>query len=175
MLTGYRREHHLKAQTSQKVTDKFAKRRQNRTTLSDQNRDGFSEYKNFERELITGCCRQIYSWTYYIISKWKWKSGNLGYKPGVSFTNWEFRLQNRTFIYKVGVLGYKGDSRLAIYLLFTVFYKLDMIKVKYFMFIIKNWLTKMKRVIYWVLRNERGFAYERKKFKEIRSLYLHAS
>ena len=32
------------------------------------NRDGFSEYKNFERELISGCCTQIYCWTYYIIS-----------------------------------------------------------------------------------------------------------
>jgi len=33
------------------------------------NGDGFSEYKNFERELISDCCTQIYCWTYYIISK----------------------------------------------------------------------------------------------------------
>lgn len=38
------------------------------------------------------------------------------YKPGISFTNRESRLQNRIFIYKEGVLGYKGDSRVTIYL-----------------------------------------------------------
>ena len=54
------REHHPEAKTSQKVTDKFAEYRQKRTIISDQNRDGFSEYKNFERELISGCCMQIY-------------------------------------------------------------------------------------------------------------------
>ena len=37
------------------------------------------------------------------------------YKPGLSFTNRESRLQNRTFIYKRGLLGYKWDSRVTIY------------------------------------------------------------
>ena len=37
------------------------------------------------------------------------------YKLGLSFTNQESRLQNRTFIYKWGVLGYKWDSQLTIY------------------------------------------------------------
>ena len=37
------------------------------------------------------------------------------YKPGLSFTNRESRLQNRTFIYKRGFLGYKWDSRVTIY------------------------------------------------------------
>jgi hypothetical protein len=60
MFAGSRREYHPEAKTSQKVTDKFAKSRQRRTTISKQNRDGFSEYKNFERELISGCCTQIY-------------------------------------------------------------------------------------------------------------------
>lgn len=39
------------------------------------------------------------------------------YKLGLSFTNQESRLQNRTFIYKWGVLGYKWDSQFTIYLL----------------------------------------------------------
>ena len=34
---------------------------------------------------------------------------------GSLLTNWESRLQNRTFIYKWGVLGYKWDSRLTIH------------------------------------------------------------
>ena len=42
------------------------------------------------------------------------------YKPGLSFANWESRLQNRTFIYKWGVLGYKWDSRVTIYLTFIM-------------------------------------------------------
>ena len=36
-------------------------------------------------------------------------------QTGLSFTNRESRLQNRTFIYKVGVLVYKWDSRVTIY------------------------------------------------------------
>lgn len=35
---------------------------------------------------------------------------------GSLLTNRESRLQNRTFIYKWGVLGYKWDSQVAIYL-----------------------------------------------------------
>ena len=123
MFTGCRREHHPEAKTSQKVTDKFAEYRQKRTIISDQNRDGFSEYKNCERELISGCCMQIYCWTYYNISMCEWKSGNLAYKMGLSFTKRESRLQNKILNYKTGLLEYKRDSRLAIYhfIIFTSF------------------------------------------------------
>ena len=75
-----------------------------------QNRDGFSEYKNFERELISYCRVQIYCWTYYNMSMYKWKSGKFAYKTGFSFTKWEIRLQNEIFIYKEGLLRYKRDS-----------------------------------------------------------------
>lgn len=75
-----------------------------------QNRDGFSEYKNFERELISYCRVQIYCWTYYNMSMYKWKSGKFAYKTGFSFTKWESRLQNEIFIYKEGLLRYKRDS-----------------------------------------------------------------
>ena len=75
-----------------------------------QNRDGFSEYKNFERELISYCRVQIYCWTYYNMSMYKWKSGKLAYKTGFSFTKWDSRLQNEIFIYKEGLLRYKRDS-----------------------------------------------------------------
>ena len=115
MFTGCRREHHPEAKTSQKITDKFAECRQNNPMKSNQNRDGFSEYKNFERELISGCRTQIYCWTYYNISMCEWKSGNLTYKTGFSFTKWKSRLQNRILNYKKRFLDYKRDSRLAIY------------------------------------------------------------
>lgn len=43
------------------------------------------------------------------------KLGILVYKTGKSFTKGEPRLQNRNFIYKMGTLHYKRDSRLTIY------------------------------------------------------------
>lgn len=115
MFIGCRRGHYLKAKTSQKVTDKFAESRQKKTIKSNKSRDGFSEYKNFERELISGCCTQIYCWTYYNISMCEWKSGNFAYKTGLSFTKRESRLQNRILNYKRRILEYKWDSRFTIY------------------------------------------------------------
>ena len=40
---------------------------------------------------------------------------NRNENSGILLTNRESRLQNRIFIYKEGVLGYKGDSRVTIY------------------------------------------------------------
>lgn len=45
---------------SLKIADKYAEYNQKRKILSDQNRDGLSEYENFTRKVISGCCIQIY-------------------------------------------------------------------------------------------------------------------
>lgn len=77
--------------------------------------DGFSEYKNFERELIPDCRTQKSCCSHYNMSRYKWKYGKYAYKTGFLFAKWDSRLQNRIFIYKVRFLDYKWDSRTTIY------------------------------------------------------------
>ena len=134
MFTGCRREHHPEAKTSQKVTDKFAEYRQKRTIISDQNRDGFSEYKNFERELISGCRTQII--VERIIS---YRNGNEN--PGILLTNRDFHLQTGNLAYKPGLSFTKWESWFTngiLSLLFTNIDSLNFICLKIILTLSKN-------------------------------------
>jgi hypothetical protein len=59
--------------------------------------------KNFERELVSGCCVQIYCSMYYNIF-------GRNEKSGISFTKWDFHLQNGNLVCKTGFLFTKRDS-----------------------------------------------------------------
>ena len=76
---------------------------------------GFSSYKKTERELTLVCVAHFYGIKalYHIIEIHKlWI---FDYKMGLSFTKREIRLQSGILHYKMGFLGYKRDSRVAIH------------------------------------------------------------
>ena len=77
---------------------------------------GFSSYKKTERELTLVCAAHFYGIKalYHIIEIHKlWI---FDYKMGLSFTKREIRLQSGILHYKMGFLGYKRDSHVAIHL-----------------------------------------------------------
>lgn len=81
-------------------------------------RYGISSYKKAERNPMPVCHMKIYGVKalYHMGKNSKlWKAA---YKTRLSFTKRESTLQNEIFIYKTGLLTYKGDSRVAIHLKF---------------------------------------------------------
>lgn len=98
---------------SLKTADKYAEYHQKRKIVSDQNKDGLAEYKNFTRKLISGCCIHIYCWRYYNISMCEWKSVNLAYKAGL--------------------LDHKQDSCIVIYLFYEYLWLIAWIFIKNYM------------------------------------------
>lgn len=81
-------------------------------------RYGISSYKKAERNPMPVCHMKIYGVKalYHMGKNSKlWKAA---YKTRLSFTKRESTLQNEIFIYKTGLLTYKGDSRVAIHLLY---------------------------------------------------------
>ena len=66
------------------------------------------------------------NWSLVVVRKFiaeciiSYRNGNEN--SGILLTNRESRLQNRTFIYKWGFLGYKWDSRVTIYQVCTLIY-----------------------------------------------------
>ena len=101
MFAGSRRGHHLKAEASQKVTVRSA--RAARTDSKTVNAEGWIlRIQKFRAG----------------IDPWFWCADfllNALYHTGPEKKSLESRLQNRNLIYKTGLLGYKRDSRLAIY------------------------------------------------------------
>ena len=117
MFTGCRRKHHLKAETSQKVTENLLKPPETNYKPI-QKRDGFSEYKNFERESISGFCTHFSAER---IISCKCTDEN----PGFSFTKRESRLQMGNLVYKTRISFTKWDSwstNGTLGLLFTIIY-----------------------------------------------------
>ena len=104
MFTGCLREHHPEAQTSQKITDKFAK---------------VPPEKNNHIQLKQGWILRIQKFREGI-DLWLLYANlllNVLYHIYVRMKIRESRLQNSILNYKKRLLDYKRDSQIAIYLL----------------------------------------------------------
>ncbi len=118
MLTGSCRKHHPQAEASQKVTEKLHGPPEDKDHIT-LNRDGFSEYKNFEREPVPGFCAHISAEriiTYQDTNE----------NPGFLVTKWDFRLQNGNPVYKNRFSFTKREfwaTNGTLGLLFTVYLK----------------------------------------------------
>ena len=115
MQTGCRRKHHLKAQTSQKVTNKFAECRQsqNRTTLSNQKQGWILRIQKFREriDLWLLYANLLLNVLYHIEIEMKIResclqTGNFIYKPGISLTKQDFHLQRGILGLQRGFSGY---------------------------------------------------------------------
>ena len=125
MLTGSRREHYLKAQTSQKVTNKFAECRQNqnRTTLSNQKQGWILRIQKFREgiDLWLSYANLLLNVLYHIVMEMKIResclqTGTFIYKPGISVTKQDFHLQTGSLGLQRGFSCYYLPSRVTIYL-----------------------------------------------------------
>ena len=124
MFTGCRREYHPEAQTSQKVTNKFAECRQsqNRTTLSNQKRGWILRIQKFREriDLWLLYANLLLNVLYHIVMEMKIResclqTGTFIYKPGISVTKQDFHLQSGSLALQRGFSAYYLPTLLIVY------------------------------------------------------------
>ena len=109
MFTGSRREHHLKAEASQKVTENLLKPPESNYKPL-QKRDGFSEYKKFREGIDLWFLVRFFllNALYHVkvqtkTREFRLQSGKVIYKVGISLTKKESHLQNGTLGLQTGL------------------------------------------------------------------------